>query len=79
MSPAHATMYPMLTDTDRAILDLAANHPNGGGGLTRAARTELDMMPTRYYQRLDRIIRTRDGIAYDPQTCRRMRAVADGV
>lgn len=69
----------MLTDTDRAILDLAAQHPAGGGGLTRAARNQLGMQATRYYQRLDRLVRTPEGIAYDPQTCRRMRDLSDGV
>lgn len=69
----------MLTDIDRAIIDLAAQHPAGGGGPTRAARNQLDMQPTRYYQRLDRLVRTVEGIAYDPQTCRRMRDLGEGL
>lgn len=66
----------MLTDTDRAILDLAAEPWRGRGWMERRAH-EIGMTGTRYYQRLDALIRTRDAIEYDPVTCRRLRDVTE--
>lgn len=62
----------MLTDTDRLILDLAASHPKPSR-IWDATR----LSPTRFWQRVDYLIRTRDAIEHDPMLCRKLRDVAD--
>lgn len=68
----------MLHDDDRAILNLAAQHPEGGPKLTKAAREQLGLQPTRFYQRLDQIVRTRAAIEQDAMTCALWRGRSDG-
>ncbi|QUW18911.1 DUF3263 domain-containing protein [Agrococcus sp. Marseille-Q4369] len=66
----------MLSDLDRAVLDLAAKPWKGRGWLEREARDRLGLSSIRFYQRLDALVRTREAIEYDPITCRRIRELA---
>ena len=66
----------MLSDLDRAIIDLAAEPWKGRGWLEREARDRLGLSSIRFYQRLDALVRTREAIEYDPMTCRRIRELA---
>lgn len=66
----------MLSDFDRAIIDLAAEPWKGRGWLEREARTRLGLSSPRFYQRLDALVRTRAAIEYDPLTCRRIGELA---
>lgn len=66
----------MLTDLDRAMIDLAAEPWKGRGWLEREARARFGLSATRFYQRLDRLVRMREAIEYDPMTCRRIRDLA---
>lgn len=59
------------------MLDLAAQNIRSPGAMARAIRARFGWSTTRYYQRLDRIVRSPEGIAHDTITCRRMRELAD--
>lgn len=76
MSPARGKIARMLTDLDRAAIDLAAEPWKGRGWLEREARDRLGLSSTRFYQRLDGLVHTRAAIEYDPLTCRRIRDLA---
>lgn len=67
----------MLTDQDRAILALAAEPWRGRGWMDREIRSRFGWSTTRYYQRLDALVRTRAAIEHDPVTCRRVLELAD--
>ena len=66
----------MLSDLDRAILALAAEPWRGRGWMDREIRARLGWSSTRFYQRLDALVRTRPAIECDPVTCRRVRDLA---
>ena len=68
----------MLSDLDRAIIDLAAEPWRGRGWVEREARDRLGMSSTRYYQRLLTLARTPAAIEYDPVTCRRVVERSEG-
>lgn len=55
------------------ILDFEAAHPRHTGEKEVAIRVELGVTPARFYQLLERAARSRDGIAHDPFTARRIR------
>lgn len=55
------------------ILDFEAAHPRHTGAKEVAIRVELGVTPARFYQLLDRAAQSRDGIAHDPFTARRVR------
>lgn len=67
----------MLSDLDRALIDLVAEPWKGRGQLEREARARFGYSATRFYQRIDALVRTRAAIEHDPITCRRMRELAD--
>ena len=68
----------MLSDLDRAIIDLAAEPWRGRGWLEREARDRFGMTSTRYHQVLLRLVQTRAAIEYDPLTCRRVVERSEG-
>lgn len=76
MSPANAILVLMLTETDHAILDLAAARM-GRGAMERAIWDRFGWPATRYYQRLNQLIHTDAAIRHDPALCRRLQAIAD--
>lgn len=55
------------------LLDFEAAHPRHTGAKENAIRAELRVTPARFYQLLERAARSRDGIAHDPFTARRVR------
>ncbi len=67
----------MLSDADRAALDLESKHWRHAGTKEMAIRRELGESPTRHYQRVARLIREPEAMAYAPITCARLRAVLE--
>lgn len=67
----------MLTDEELAVLELAAEPYRGAGWMGRQVRARLGWSTTRYYQVLDRLVRTRAALEHDPATCRRVIALTE--
>lgn len=67
----------MLSDTDLSVLRFAARAPRSLGAREDAIRTELDMTPTRYYQRLNILLDSPDALATEPQLVRRLQRLRD--
>lgn len=63
----------MLSDTDRAVLDLEKRNWKYAGTKEAAIRDELGMTPTRYYQRLARLLQDQEALAYAPVAVNRLR------
>lgn len=63
-----------MTDTDRAILDVEAKLWRYAATKEQHVRDMLGLAPTRYYQRLARLIDDPEAVAYAPATIRRLRA-----
>lgn len=68
----------MLSDEDREVLELAAEHRMSRGAMERAVRERFGWSTTRYYQRLLHLAQTRAAIEHDPVMCRRVLERADG-
>lgn len=58
----------MLTDQQKAMIDLAGENFTHAGSLDTAAMERFGMTPTRYWQEMNRLIRTEAAVAYRPQT-----------
>ena len=58
----------MLTDQQKAMIDLAGEHFRHAGSLDTAAMERFGMTPTRYWQEMNRLIQTEAAVAYRPQT-----------
>jgi len=67
----------MLSDIDRATLDVEAQHWRHAGTKEAAIREQLGMSSIRYYQRLARLADDPDAIAYAPAVTRRLRSIKD--
>lgn len=65
----------MLTETDRAVLDLESRHWRYAGTKEAAIRADLDLTAVRYYQALARLAAHPEAIAYAPLVCARTRAL----
>ncbi|MET7637314.1 DUF3263 domain-containing protein [Streptomyces sp. NPDC005438] len=65
---------PQLTDTDRAVLDLAGHNWPHPGARERAIRERLGLSPTRYYQLLNALLDDPRALAHAPHTVHRLRA-----
>jgi len=63
-----ASLLLMLTDQQKAMIDLAGEHFKHAGSLDTAAMERFGMSPTRYWQGMNRLIRTEAAVAYRPQT-----------
>lgn len=55
------------------LLDFEAKWGRHTGKKELAILDDLGMRPARYYQLLTRAVRSLEGIAHDPMTCRRVR------
>ena len=64
----------MLSDDERAILDLESRFWKHAGAKEAAVRDSLGLTPTRYYQRLAALLRRPEAAAYAPATVRRVTA-----
>jgi len=70
--------YPgNMNDNDKAILDFAARTYRYPGAQAEAITTELDMRPTRYWQRLNHLLDDPQALAYAPTTVNRYRRLRD--
>ncbi len=59
----------MLSDQQKAMIDLAGGeHFKHAGSLDTAAMERFGMTPTRYWQEMNRLLRTEAAVAYRPQT-----------
>lgn len=58
--------------TPEQLLDFEAAHPRHDGAKEEAIRA-LGLTPARYYVLLHRAASSRDGVAHDPITARRVR------
>jgi hypothetical protein len=66
-----------LTEIDIAVLALSAEPYRGRGWMDREIHARFGWSTTRFYQRLDAIVRTREALEHDPVTCRRILALGD--
>lgn len=62
----------MLTDTQKAMLDLAGQHFKYAGSLEDQAREQFGLTPTRYWQEINRIIDTQAAHQHNPALARRL-------
>ncbi len=67
----------MLSQRDRQILDLEAQHWRYAGAKEAAIRDVLDLTPTRYYQVLLALLDDREALAYAPMAVNRLRRLAN--
>lgn len=67
-----------LTDIDAAMLELEHQWWPTPGRKEDAIRDLLGMTPTRYYQRLNRLIDTEAALANDPVTVNRLHRIRSG-
>lgn len=58
----------MLTDKQKAMLDLAGEHFKYAGSLDTAAIERFRVTPTQYWQEINRLIQTEAAVAYSPAT-----------
>lgn len=63
----------MLTETDTAILVLESKFWRYQGAKEEAIRSELDLSPARYYQRLLALMGDPEALARAPVTVNRLR------
>lgn len=63
----------MLSDTDRAILDVERRTWKYAGTKEQAAARATGLTPTRYYQALNRLLDDPEAVAVDPITVNRLR------
>lgn len=66
----------MLSDADRATLDLEAQFWKYAGAKEAAIVAELGVTPVRYYQRLARLLDDPAAVAYAPMLVARLRRAA---
>lgn len=64
-----------LTHEDRAMLDLERDWWATPGGKESAIADRIGTSPTRYYQRLNKLIGAEAALAYDPATVNRLRRI----
>lgn len=62
-----------LSDVDRAMLDMEGQTWPHPGVKEDLIRERFDLSPTRYYQRLNALLRREDALAYAPVTVNRLR------
>lgn len=67
----------MLTDTDRAMLDLERQWWQRPGSKEQAIRDRMGLDPARYYQCLSRLLDRPEALAADPVTIGRLRRLRD--
>lgn len=62
----------MLTDRQKAMLDLAGETFKYAGSLDTAARDRFGLSPTRYWQEVNALLRTPEAAAYRPALVTRL-------
>lgn len=62
----------MLTDTERAMLDLEAHWWKHAGAKEATIRERFDLSSVTYYQRLNELIGRPDALAAEPMLVRRL-------
>lgn len=67
----------MMTDNDKRLLYFEREHPRPGGFKDHAIRTQLDMSPTTYHQRLVALLDDPGAYEFDPQLVKRLRRIRD--
>lgn len=67
----------MLTDTERAMLDLEAHWWKHAGAKEATVRERFDLSSVAYYQRLNELIGRPDALEYAPMTVKRLQRLRD--
>ncbi len=67
-----------MTDDDKRMLDLAAARWNYAGNLEQTVRDEFGISLTRFFQRVNQIIDTREALEYSPHAVNRLRRIRSG-
>ena len=62
----------MLTDTQKAMIDVAAQTYKYAGSVDVVAKERFGLSPTRFWQDVNRIIQTDAAHAYRPEAVRRL-------
>lgn len=62
----------MLTDTQKAMIDVAAQTYKYAGSVDVIAKERFGLSPTRFWQDLNRLIQTEAAVAYRPEAVRRL-------
>lgn len=64
----------LLSDTEKAMIDLAAGNYKYAGSLEALAKEQFGLTATTYWQTLNRILETPAAAAYRPEVVRRLNA-----
>ena len=64
----------MLTDAQKRMIDVAAGTYKYTGSLEVEAQRQFGLSPTRYWQEVNRLIRTEAAVAYRPAAVARLNA-----
>jgi Protein of unknown function (DUF3263) len=67
----------MLSDADKALLDLESRRFRQSGRKVAAIVEELGLSQVRYYQRLNQLIDDPEALAYSPVLVNRLRRLRD--
>jgi hypothetical protein len=67
----------MLTDADKALLELESRRFRQSGHKVAAIVEELGLSQVRYYQRLNQLIDDPEALAYSPVLVNRLRRLRD--
>jgi hypothetical protein len=62
----------MLTDTQKAMIDVAAQTYKYAGSVDVMAKEQFGLTPTRFWQDVNQLIRTEAAYAYRPEAVRRL-------
>lgn len=62
----------MLTDIQKAMLDVAAQTYKYAGSVDVIAKERFGLSPTRFWQEINRLIQTEAAYAYRPEAVRRL-------
>ena len=72
MSVPAPKLLQMLTDTQKAMIDVAAQTYKYAGSVDVIAKDRFGLTPTRFWQDVNRIIQTESAHAYRPEAVRRL-------
>lgn len=67
-----------MTDDEKRMLDLAGQRWNYAGNLEQVVRDEFGISLTRFWQRVNQLVDTEEGLAYAPVTVNRLRRLREG-
>ena len=62
----------MLTDTQKAMIDVAAAPYKYAGSVDVIAKERFGLTPTRFWQEINRIVQSEAAYAYRPEAVRRL-------